>query len=60
MDKEKLADDILIGAKAIAAECGLSERQVYAKQSDLGLTHLGALLIGSKSGLKRRLTNRGA
>jgi hypothetical protein len=56
--KEKIADDILIGAKAIAEETGFTERQVYAKQDDLGLTHLGALLVGSKAGLKRRLTNK--
>ena len=52
----RLADDILIGAKAVAKEAGLTERQVYAYQKELGLTHMGALLIGSRSGLKKRLT----
>jgi hypothetical protein len=54
----KIADDILISAEAISEETGLTERQVYAKQKELGLTHLGGLLIGSKSELKKRLTGK--
>jgi hypothetical protein len=54
----KLADDILVGAKAIAEEAGLSQRQVYAYQKELGLTHMGSLLVGSKSGMRQRLTGK--
>jgi len=46
----------LVGAKAVSEETGLTERQVYAKQKDLGLTHLGGLLIGSKAHLRKILT----
>jgi len=53
---EKIADDILVGARAVSEETGLTERQVYAKQKDLGLTHLGGLLIGSKAHLRKILT----
>jgi hypothetical protein len=57
---EKLADDILYGAPEIADYTGLTVRQVYHQQENLGLTHLGAMLIGSKKALKRRLTGREA
>jgi hypothetical protein len=59
MQKEtKLADDLLIGAEAIADFTGLSLRQVYDQQDNLGLKHLGAKLIGSKIGLRERLTGK--
>jgi hypothetical protein len=56
--KEKIADDILVGAEAIASETGLRLRQVYAKQTELGITHLGGLLVGSKSRLREILTGK--
>ena len=55
---EKIADDLLYGAEAIANETGLRLRQVYAKQDELGVTHLGGLLVGSKAELRRRLTGK--
>jgi hypothetical protein len=53
---ETLADDILYGANAIAQFTGLSERQVYHQQRNLQLAHLGAMLVGSKTELRKRLT----
>jgi hypothetical protein len=51
---EKL--DVLYGAPAIGKFCGLSVRQVYHQQANLGLGKLGAMLIGSKAKLRERLT----
>jgi hypothetical protein len=59
-DDEKLADDMLYGAQAIADFLGLNPRQVYHQQRELGLAHLGAMLVGSKSKLKKRLTGEAA
>jgi hypothetical protein len=53
-----LADDLLIGAEAIAAYTGLSVRQVYYQQENLGLRHLGSTLIGSCNNLRALLTGR--
>jgi hypothetical protein len=39
---EKLADDLLYGAKPIADFTGLSVRQVYHQKDKLGLRPLGA------------------
>jgi hypothetical protein len=55
---EKLADDLLKGAPEIADYTGLSVRQVYHQQDNLGLRHLGAMLIGSKKRLKELLAGR--
>lgn len=52
---EKLADDLLFGARPIADFIGLTERQVYHQQRALGLRRLGAILVGSKSKLRRLL-----
>lgn len=52
---EKPADDLLYGAQAISDETGLSVRQVYHQQKNLGLAHLGAMLVGSKKKLKKLL-----
>jgi len=48
--------DVLYGAPAIAAFCGLTVRQVYHQAPNLGLGKLGSILIGSKAKLKERLT----
>jgi hypothetical protein len=56
---EKLADDMLYGAPEIADYTGLSIRQIYHQQANLGLGKLGAMLVASKSALRRRLTGRG-
>jgi hypothetical protein len=53
---EKLSDDVLFGAPAIAAYVGLSERQVYHQQKNLQLRKLGAILVGSKKRLTELLT----
>jgi hypothetical protein len=53
---QKLADDVLYGASAIAQFTGLSERQVYHQQKNLQLAHLGAMLVGSKKKLTELLT----
>ena len=55
-DDEKLADDLLKGAPEIADYTGLTPRQVYYQQENLGLKHLGAMLIGSKKKLRELLT----
>jgi hypothetical protein len=53
---EKLADDILDGAKEIADYIRiLNERQVYHYQEALGLKHLRGKLIGFKSEITKRL-----
>jgi hypothetical protein len=57
---DTIADDILQGAEAIAEYTGLTKRQVYHQQENLGLTHLGAMLIGSKRKLRRLLTGEAA
>ncbi len=57
---ERLANDLLRGAEQIAEWTGLSVRQVYHQQRNLGLTHLGAMLVGSKSKLKKLLTGEAA
>lgn len=52
---EKLADDLLFGASAIAAEIGCTESAVYyiAKTKKLPIGKLGKLLIASRSKLRR-------
>jgi hypothetical protein len=56
---ESLADDLLDGADEIAAFIKkLTARQVYHYQEQLGLTHLGGKLIGSKREITRRLSGR--
>jgi hypothetical protein len=57
---ERLADDLLRGAEEISEYTGLTIRQVYHQQKNLGLTHLGAMLIGSKSKLRKLLTGEAA
>ncbi len=59
-EDEKLADDLLFGAPAIGDFVGLSPRAVYHQQDRLGLRHLGAILVGSKSKLKKLLTGEAA
>ena len=48
-----LASDLLKGAKAIAAFCGLTTRQVYwlAEGNDLPVFRMGAALCARKSKL---------
>jgi hypothetical protein len=53
---ESFADDVLWGAKEIGEFIKRKRAYVYNKQEDLGLTHIGALLVGSKSKLKELLT----
>ena len=60
MQDEKLADDLLVGAEAIADFTGLEVRQVYHQAANLGLKKLGRLLTGSKKNLKRVLTGEAA
>jgi hypothetical protein len=57
---EKLADDLLYGAQAIADYIGRDPRWVYYQQKALGLTHVGALLVGSKSKIRKLLTGEAA
>jgi hypothetical protein len=59
-ENEKLADDLLFGAQAIADYTGLDPRQVYHQQKNLGLGHLGAVLTGSKKKLKKLLAGEAA
>ena len=55
---DRLADDLLIGAPAIAAELGCSERQVYyfVETKKLPIGKFGKNLIASRAKL-RRATN---
>ncbi len=52
--EERLADDLLIGAPAIAAELGRSESQVYylAKTKRLPIGRLGKNLVALRSKLR--------
>jgi hypothetical protein len=55
-DDATLADDLLVGAKAIAAYLGLNERQVFHQAANGGLPavqRMGKLLIASKQRLRR-------
>jgi hypothetical protein len=54
-DKDaKLADDLLVGARAIAAELGLTESQIYylAGSGRLPIGRMGKQLISLKSKLR--------
>ena len=48
--------DALYGATAIGRFINRPPRWVYHQQENLGLTHVGAVLVGSKSKLKKLLT----
>jgi hypothetical protein len=52
---ERLADDLLIGASAIAAELGCSTRQIYyfAETQKLPIGRFGKNLIASRAKLRR-------
>lgn len=52
---ERLADDLLIGARAIAEELGVAVHDVYyiAKTKRLPIGRLGKNLIASRSKLRR-------
>jgi hypothetical protein len=52
---ERLADDLLIGAPAIAAELGCSKRQVYyfVEMKKLPIGKFGKNLIASRAKLRR-------
>ena len=56
-DEEALGDDLLYGADAIAKFLKRKPRWVYHQQAHLGLTHIGATVIGSKAKLTKLLTN---
>jgi hypothetical protein len=57
--KERLADDLLIGAKAIAEELGIEPVQVYylVKTKKLPIGKMGRDLIASRAKLKRAIAN---
>jgi hypothetical protein len=50
-----LADDLIVGAEAIAKELGLTPRQVFyfAAKGELPIRKLGRLLTASRSRLRR-------
>ena len=54
---ERIADDLLVGARAIATEIGEGEDAVYYlhKTKRLPIGKLGKTLIASRSGLRRAL-----
>jgi hypothetical protein len=52
MEVEKIADDLIVGAKSIAAEIGLTERQVY---NLLETKALPGFKFGSKWASKRSI-----
>jgi len=53
----KLSDDLLIGAKPIADEIGLTERQVFhaAATKQLPIFKLGAKLAARRSALREHM-----
>jgi hypothetical protein len=55
LEQQKLADDLLLGARAIADELGLDEHAVYylAKMKRLPIGKLGKNLIASRTTLRR-------
>jgi hypothetical protein len=57
--KERLAEDLLIGAEAIADELGVDRDQVYylARTKKLPIGKLGKNLIASRSKLRRAIQN---
>jgi len=54
-ERESLADDLLIGAEAIAAELGVSEAAVYHlhRKKRLPIGKLGKNLVALRSKLRR-------
>lgn len=56
--KEKLADDLLVGAKAIAEYVGVTERQVFywGETGRLPLFKIGSKWAGRKSQINERLS----
>jgi hypothetical protein len=54
-EQQKLADDLLLGARAIADELGVDEHAVYylAKMKRLPIGKLGKNLIASRTTLRR-------
>jgi hypothetical protein len=56
-DEAALSADLLFGAVEIARYIGRKPRWVYHQQKNLGLSHVGATLIGSKTKLTKLLTN---
>jgi hypothetical protein len=57
MSEERLADDLLLGAKPIADWMGCSPRQVYywARIKRFGLFHVGDKIAGRKSRILKEL-----
>ena len=53
--QERLADDLIFGARAIAAELGLKPHRVYylASRKKLPIGRLGKNLIASRAKLQR-------
>lgn len=51
MQEERLADDLLLGAKAVAEWMGASERQIYywAQSRRFGLFRIGDKIAGRKT-----------
>jgi hypothetical protein len=58
--EEALSADLLFGATAIGRYIGRPPRWVYHQQKNLGLGHIGATLIGSKTKLTKLLTGEAA
>lgn len=55
--RERLADDLLYGAQAIAKELGVTPMQVYhmARLKRLPIGHIGKNLIASRRQLQRAI-----
>jgi hypothetical protein len=55
LEQQKLADDLLLGARAIADELGVDQHAVYylAKMKRLPIGKLGKNLIASRTTLRR-------
>jgi hypothetical protein len=59
---ERLASDIVTGAKAIAEETGFKERFVYraAETGELPIFKVGGMLCARRSELRKRLSSEAA
>jgi hypothetical protein len=53
---EIISDDFLYGAKSIGRFVKRPPRWVYHNQKDLGLIHIGATLVGTKTKITKILS----
>ena len=59
---EKIANDLIRGARGIAEETGMTERQVYhaAEKGHLPIKRIGGVLVALRSELRRAFSSEAA